>query len=76
MIGGGDFVEEFHALCYWVLVTLLATPTFRLGLLAAAVAEGDEVIAQAVSEHYRENRDKWNGLYTAVLAAYQVRLRP
>ena len=76
LIGGGDFVEEFHRLCYWVLVTLLATPTFRLGLLAAAVAADDDVVARAVADHYRENRDRWNGLYTAILAAYRVRLRP
>jgi hypothetical protein len=76
LIGGGDFVEEFHRLCYWVLVTLLATPSFRLGLLAAAVAATDEVVARAVADHYRDNRDRWNGLYTAVLAAHQVRPRP
>lgn len=76
LITGGDFVEEFHALCYWLLVTLLATPAFRLGLLAAAVAEADETVARAVSDHYQDNRDKWNSLYMAVVAAYQVSLRP
>jgi hypothetical protein len=76
LVDGSDFVEAVHSLCYWALTSLISAPAFRLGLLAAAVAEEDEIVARAVGDHYQSNRAHWDDIYTTVLAAHGLRLRP
>jgi BetI-type transcriptional repressor, C-terminal len=76
LVTGGDFVDAVHGFCYWVVTTLAADPTFRLGLLAAAVAEDDEAITRAVADHYQTNRTRWDEIYREILAAHGLSLRP
>jgi hypothetical protein len=73
---GEDFVGAVHEFCYWVVTTLVANPTFRLGLLATAVAEDDEAISRAVTDHYQTNRTRWDEIYRAILTAHGLTLRP
>jgi hypothetical protein len=55
VISGPDPVRGLHRLCYWNMAMLLDTPMFRLGLIAAAEAEGDPVIGEAISGRHQEN---------------------
>jgi len=75
VICGPDPVGSIHRLCYWYLTRLLATPMFRLGLIAAAQAEGDAVIGEAVSERYRVNGPRWEHLYEEFLRSRGLRIR-
>ena len=76
VIRGPDLVRGLHRLCYWDLTRLLDTPMFRLGLIAAAEAEGDPVIGEAISGRHRENGPLWRGFYEEFLRARDLRLRP
>ena len=76
VICGPDPVRSIHRLCYWYLTRLLATPMFRLGLIAAGQAEGDAVIGEAVSERYRVNGLRWEYLYEEFLRSRGLRIRP
>ena len=76
VIRGPDPVRGLHRLCYWDLTRLLDTPTFRLGLIAAAEAEGDPVISEAISGHYRENNPIWKRFCEEFLRARKVQIRP
>jgi hypothetical protein len=58
------------------MTRLLATPMFRLGLIAAAEAEGDAVIRDAVSERHRENSPRWEHFYKEFLRSRSLRIRP
>jgi hypothetical protein len=75
VIGGPDPVRGLHRLCYWDMTSLLKTPMFRLGLIAAAGAEGDPVIAEAISERHRENSPLWKGFYDEFLRSRGLRIR-
>jgi len=76
VLRGPDPVRGLHRLCYWDLTRMLETPMFRLGLIAAAEAEGDPVIGEAVSGRYRENTPLWKQVYSEFLQARGLRLRP
>jgi len=76
VLRGLDPVRGLHRLCYWDLTRMLGTPMFRLGLIAAAEAEGDQVIGEAVSARYRENNPVWKQFYQEFLQARGLRLRP
>jgi hypothetical protein len=76
VLRGLDPVRGLHRLCYWNLTRLLDTPMFRLGLIAAAEAEGDPVIGEAISGRYRENSPLWKDFYEEVLRARGLRVRP
>jgi hypothetical protein len=76
VLRGPDPVRGLHRLCYWDLTRLLDTPMFRLGLIAAAEAEGDPVIGEAISGRYRENNPLWKQFYEEFLQARGLRLRP
>jgi hypothetical protein len=56
--------------------TVIGMPTFRLGLVAAAAAEGDDVIREAIDASYRESVEPWKQVYTTVLQARGLQLRP
>lgn len=76
VIQGTEPVPGIHRLCYWDLTRLLDTPMFRLGLVAAAQAENDGLIREAVSERYRENSPRWRRFYDDILRSRGLRLRP
>jgi hypothetical protein len=76
VLSGPDPVRGLHRLCYWDLTRMLDTPMFRLELIAAAAAEGDPVIGEAISGHYRENNPLWKQFYEEFLRARGLRLRP
>jgi len=74
-IGGPDPVRAVHRLGYLVLTRLLTTPMFRLGLVAAAEAEGDPVIGEAISQRDRTNDPPWKGFYEEFLRARGLQVR-
>jgi hypothetical protein len=76
VISGPDPVRGLHRLCYWDMTRLLDMPMFRLGLIAAAEAEGDPLIAAAISRRHQENGPLWNDFYGEILRSRELRLRP
>jgi hypothetical protein len=76
VIGGPDPVRGLHRLCYWDLTRLIDSPMFRLGLVAAAEAEGDPVIREAVSGRHQENTPLWKQFFANVLQGRGLRIRP
>jgi hypothetical protein len=76
VIRGPDPVRGLHRLCYWDVTRLLETPMFRLNLVAAAEAEGDPVIGEAISGLHRDNGTPWKQFYEELLQARGLRLRP
>ena len=76
VICGPDPVRGLHRLCYWDMTRLLGTPMFRLGLIAAAEAEGDPVIGEAISGRHQQNSPLWKDFYGEVLRSRGLRLRP
>jgi hypothetical protein len=75
VIRGPDPVRGLQRLCYWSLSRLLGTPMFRLGLVAAAQAEGDPVIAEAISGRHQANSRLWRDFLEEFLQARGLRLR-
>lgn len=75
VIRGRDPVKGLHRVCYWDLTKLLGTPMFRLGLVAAAQAEGDPVIGEAVSGRHQANSVLWRDFLEEFLQARGLRLR-
>jgi hypothetical protein len=55
---------------------LLTSPMFRLGLIAAAEAEGDPVIREAISERHGEARPTWRRLCEEFLRSRDLQIRP
>ncbi|HTZ22528.1 MAG TPA: hypothetical protein VMC83_00905 [Streptosporangiaceae bacterium] len=76
VIRGMDPVRGIDRVCYWDMTRLLATPMFRLSLIAAAQAEGDAVIGEAVSGRHEENGLRWKNFYNEFLRSRGLRLRP
>jgi hypothetical protein len=76
VIHGPDPVRGLNRLCYWDMTKLLGTPMFRLGLIAAAEAEGDPVIGAAISGRHQENGPLWKDFYGQFLRSRGLRLRP
>jgi hypothetical protein len=76
VIHGQDPVRGLHRLCYWDMTKLLGTPMYRLGLIAAAEAEGDPVIGAAISGRHQENGPLWKDFYGEILSNRGLRLRP
>jgi hypothetical protein len=76
VVSGPDPVGALGRLCYWDLARLLRTPMFRLGLVAAAEAEGDPAIGAAVAGRYRENSARWREHYGEFIRRRGLRLRP
>lgn len=75
VIRGPDPVRGLQRLCYWSLSKLLGTPMFRLGLVAAAQAEGDPVIGEAISGRHQANSLLWRDFLEEFLQARGLRLR-
>ncbi len=75
VIRGPDPVRGLHRLCYWDMNRLLGTPMFRLGLIAAAQAEGDPVVGEAISGRHRENSPLWKHFCEEFLQARGLQIR-
>lgn len=75
VIRGPDPVRGLHRLCYWDLTRMLDTPAFRLGVVAAAAAEGDPVVSETISGRHRENSLLWKHFYEEILQARGLRVR-
>lgn len=75
-IRGPDPVRGIHRVSYWNMTRLLGTPMFRLSLIAAAQAEGDAVIGDAIAEQHRQNSSMWKQVYDEFLRSHGLRVRP
>jgi hypothetical protein len=76
IVSGQDAVRSIHRLNSLMLTRLLTSPMFRLGLIAAAEAEGDPVIREAISERHREATPLWRKACEDFLGSRDLRIRP
>jgi hypothetical protein len=76
ILHGPDPVLAIHRLCYWDVKRHVDSPMFRLSLVAAAEAEGDTVVCEAIQERNRSNGALWKDFYHEFLAARGLRMRP
>jgi hypothetical protein len=75
LVEGAGFVETVHRLSRHVLDNF-SGPTFRLSLVAAAAADGDEVIRDVLSEGHRGAIEPWRQVFAETLRSRGLRLRP
>jgi hypothetical protein len=76
IVRGQDAVPGIHHLGSLMTTRLLTSPMFRLGLIAAAEAEGDPVIREAISERHSEARPTWRRWCEDFLRSRDLRVRP
>jgi hypothetical protein len=76
IVSGQDPVRGIHNLGSLMMARLLTSPMFRLGLVAAAEAEGDPVIREAISERHGEARPQWRKWCQDFLSSHDLRIRP
>jgi hypothetical protein len=76
IVRGQDAVRGIHHLASLMMARLLTSPMFRLGLIAAAEAEGDPVIREAISERHGETRLLWRKSCEDFLHSRDLRIRP
>lgn len=75
IVRGPDAVRGIHHLSSLVMTRLLNSPMFRLGLIAAAEAEGDSVIRDAISERHGEAGPLWRQPCEDFLLSRGLRIR-
>ncbi|HEY7147685.1 MAG TPA: hypothetical protein VH637_25855 [Streptosporangiaceae bacterium] len=76
IVSGQDAVRSIHHLGSLMMSRLLTSPMFRLGLIAAAEAEGDPVIREAISERHGEAWPLWRKRCEELLRSRDLRIRP
>jgi hypothetical protein len=76
LAAGSHLVEAIHAVACAHVDDSVERPRFRLQLLAAATAEGDDVIRQAMTDNYREVERTWAAVFDEMIASRKLRLRP
>jgi len=76
IVHGPDAVRGIHQLSSAAMTMLLTSPMFRLGLIAAAQAEGDPVILEAISERRGEAGPVWRQWCEDFLRSRGLRSRP
>jgi hypothetical protein len=76
IVSGQDAVRGVHHLSSLMMARLLTSPMFRLGLIAAAEAEGDPVIREAISERHGEVGPRWRKSCEDFLLSRGLRIRP
>jgi hypothetical protein len=76
IVDGPDPVSGIHQLSSLAMISLLTSPMFRLGLIAAAEAEGDPVIREAISERRGEAGPVWRQWCEDFLQSRGLRIRP
>lgn len=76
IVNGQDAVRGIYHLSSLMMDRLLTSPMFRLGLIAAAEAEGDPVIREAISERHGEAGPLWRKSCEDFLRSRGLRIRP
>jgi hypothetical protein len=76
IVSGQDAVRGIQHLGSLMMARLLTSPMFRLGLIAAAEAEGDPVIREAISERHGEARPRWRKSCEDLLRSRNLSVRP
>jgi hypothetical protein len=76
IVSGQDAVPGIHRLSGLMMTRLLTSPMFRLGLIAAAEAEGDPVIREAISERHGEATPAWRKSCEDFLRSRDLLMRP
>ncbi|GAA4470786.1 TetR family transcriptional regulator C-terminal domain-containing protein [Phytohabitans houttuyneae] len=76
LVSGPHLIEAIHAITAAHVEDSVERPRFRLQLLAAATAEGDDVIRQAMTDNYREVERTWAAVFEEMIGARQLELRP
>jgi hypothetical protein len=76
IVSGQDAVPGIHHLGSLMMSRLLTSPMFRLGLIAAAEAEGDPVIREAISERHGNAGPLWRKSCEDFLRFRDLRIRP
>jgi hypothetical protein len=76
IVHGPDAVHGIHQLSSLAMNVLLDSPMFRLGLIAAAGAEGDPVIREAISERRGDVGPVWRQWCEDFLRSRELRTRP
>jgi hypothetical protein len=75
LTNGPDLVEDLQEVCYRSLKARIERPMFRLHLLAAAAADGDEVIRDAIGDMYQEAVGNWRPIYEQIIQKRGLQLR-
>jgi hypothetical protein len=75
LVGGDDLVQAVHDLAYWDSSSVINLPSYRLGLIAALAAEGDEELSNVIAESYEGGLAPWRELYAEFLRARNLQLR-
>jgi hypothetical protein len=76
LAGSSDFVDVIHEVAYRDLCILFEEPTYRISLIAVALAERDSSIAASIRKTHRVLGESWAALYSATMEARGLRLRP
>jgi hypothetical protein len=76
IVRGPDAVRGVYQLSSLAITMLLTSPMFRLGLIAAAGAEGDPVIREAISERRGEVGPVWRQWCEELVRSRGLRIRP
>jgi hypothetical protein len=76
IVRGPDAVRGICQLSSLAMTQLLNNPMFRLGLLAAAEAEGDSVIRDAIADRRAEVGPVWRQWCAEFLQSRGLRIRP
>ena len=75
LIAGEDSIQAIRDIAYIYLTAFIDLPMFRLKLIAAAAAEGDDTIHEAMFESYEGGVGPWKEVYAEFLRARGLRLR-
>jgi hypothetical protein len=75
IVHGPDALRGIHQLSTLAMTMLLDSPMFRLGLIAAAEAEGDSVIRDAISERRGEVGPLWRQWCEEFIRSRGLRIR-
>lgn len=76
IVHGPDAVRGIHQLSSLAMTMLLTSPMFRLGLIAAAEADGDPVIGEAIAGRRGEVGPVWRQWCEDFLRSRGLRIRP
>ena len=75
LLTGDDPVQAVHDLAYWESSTIIDLPTFRLKVVASACTDGDNPLAEAMTESVYGFIEPWKQLYLEFLRARGMQLR-
>jgi hypothetical protein len=76
LVTGDDPAQAIEGLAYRVTEELAEMLSFRLQLIALAIAERNEVVREALAGKYRRAHALWKQVYSEFLEAHKLKLRP